>query len=155
VRGDLQQQTHQDTYAATLAAWIFRSLMAVTAAFDLEAYQLDAISAFTNSDLDEVVHCKYPEGFERDGYCLLLLRALYGLRRSPLLWLKELSRVLTVLGFHQVPEEPCLFTDNRLIIFFFVDDIVILCHSKDIPRLRAFQETITERYEMRDLGELT
>ena len=64
---------HQDTYAATLAAWTFRSLMAVTAAFDLEAYQLDTISAFMNSDLDEVVYCEYPEGFERDGYCLLLL----------------------------------------------------------------------------------
>ena len=38
VRGDLQQQTHQDTYAATLAAWTFQLLMAVTAAFDLEAY---------------------------------------------------------------------------------------------------------------------
>ena len=63
--------------------------------------------------------------------------------------------MLTDLGFHQVPEEPCLFTDNRLIIFFFIDDIMILCYSKDIPQLQAFQEMITERYEMRDLGELT
>ena len=71
--GDLQPQMHQDTYAATLAARTFQLLMAITAMFDLEAYQLNAISAFTNSDLDEVVYCEYPEGFEQDSYCLLLL----------------------------------------------------------------------------------
>ena len=61
--------------------------MAITAAFDLEAWQLDAISAFTNSLLDETVHYDFPNGFEQDGSCILLLRALYGLLRSPLLWL--------------------------------------------------------------------
>ena len=35
VRGDLQI-TEEETYAATLAARIFRALMAIAAAFDLE-----------------------------------------------------------------------------------------------------------------------
>ena len=108
-----------------------------------------------NSNLDEVVYCEYPKGFEQDGYCLLLLWAFYGLCQSPLLWLKELLHALTDLGFHQILEEPCLFTDNRLIIFFYIDDIVILCHSKDILQLQTFQETIMDQYEMQDLGELT
>ena len=37
VRGDLQKFGLQDTYAATLAARTFRTLMAITAYFDLEA----------------------------------------------------------------------------------------------------------------------
>jgi hypothetical protein len=37
VRGDLQQD-YGDTYAATLAAKIFRCLIALAAAFDLELY---------------------------------------------------------------------------------------------------------------------
>ena len=85
VRGDLQPRNDRDTYAATLAARIFRALMAITAARNLEAFQLDAVNAFTNSELDETVYCAFPDGFQQDGKCLLLLRALYGLRRSPLL----------------------------------------------------------------------
>ena len=98
VWGDLQQLTQQDNYAATLGARIFHALMAITAAFDLEAWQLDAISIFTNSFLDETVHCDFPDRFGQDGSCILLLRALYGLSRSPLLWLRELSHTLRDLG---------------------------------------------------------
>ena len=54
--------------------------MAITAVFNLEAHQFDAVSAFTNSKLDETVYCKYPEGFHQPGKYLFLLRALYGLR---------------------------------------------------------------------------
>jgi hypothetical protein len=84
VHGDLQPKS-KETYAATLAARTFRAPMAITAAYGLEAYQLDAVNAFTNSQLDETVYCTFPEGFDQLGSCLLLLRALYGLRRSPLL----------------------------------------------------------------------
>ena len=68
--------------------------MALVAAFDLETAQLDSVNAFLNSVLDEVVYCEFPEGFEESGNCLLLKRTLYGLRRSPLLWQKELSGTL-------------------------------------------------------------
>jgi Reverse transcriptase (RNA-dependent DNA polymerase) len=84
VRGDLQT-TEQDTYAATLAARTFRALMAISAAFDLEASQFDAVSAFVNSDLDEEIYCQPPEGYQRPDSTWLLLRALYGLKQSPLL----------------------------------------------------------------------
>ena len=53
--------------------------MAIMAVFDLEAHQFDAVSAFTNSKLDEMVYCEYPEGFHQSGKCLFLLQALYGL----------------------------------------------------------------------------
>src|SRR3954467_11758234 len=101
--------------------------MALTATFDLDAYQLGAVNAFINSELDEIVYCEFPEGFERPQRCLLLQRALYGLRRSPLLWQKELSSTLLTLQLRQVPDEPCLFIGKGTIIFFYVDDIVLLC----------------------------
>ena len=139
VRGDLQPLTHQDNYAATLAARTFRALMAITAAFDLETWQADAVNAFTNSDLDETVYCDCPEGFKLPGFCLQLFRALYGLRRSPLLWLKEFSGTLTKLGLIQVGEDVCLFANDWLIVFFYVDDIVSLCRTMDLPKLDRFK----------------
>ena len=49
-----------DTYAATLAAKVFRLLMAIIAYFDLEIVQLDTVNAFANSHLDDVVQNTYP-----------------------------------------------------------------------------------------------
>ena len=82
--------------------------MAMMAAYDLDTYHLDAIYAFVNSQLGETVYYKFPDGFEQPDSCLLLLRALYGLRRLPLLWLQEVAR------------EPCLFMNgNGILIFFY------------------------------------
>jgi hypothetical protein len=50
--------------AATLAAKIFRFMMAVTAAFDLETEQFDAINAFLNSEIDRETYIRMPEGFQ-------------------------------------------------------------------------------------------
>jgi Reverse transcriptase (RNA-dependent DNA polymerase) len=87
VRGDLQDLTDLfNTRATTLAARVFRALVALVATFDLETVQLDSVNAFLNSVLDEVAYCEFPEGFEENGNCLLLKRALYGFRRSTLLW---------------------------------------------------------------------
>jgi hypothetical protein len=56
VRGDLQPWNSADSYAATLAAKIFRAMAAIIAAFDLETDQMDAVSAFPNALLDETCY---------------------------------------------------------------------------------------------------
>ena len=63
IYGDLQI-TKEETYAATLAAQIFRALMAIAAAFDLEIRQYDAVSAFINVKLNKLIYCYCPEGFD-------------------------------------------------------------------------------------------
>ena len=97
VRGDLQK-TEQDTAAATLAIRVFRALMAITASFKLTAKQYDAVNAFINSTMNEEIYVDYPEGMKRptnvEYPCFLLLRALYGLKQSPLLWLQEVTSTL-------------------------------------------------------------
>jgi hypothetical protein len=52
VQGDLQLKQDKETYAATLATRLFQFLMAITAYFDLEAYQFDTINAFLNTKLN-------------------------------------------------------------------------------------------------------
>jgi len=85
VRGDLQFPDAKDTYAATLAARVFRALLVMCAYFDLDITQYDAISAFTNTDIDELVLCYGAPGFPIPGRVLKLCKALYGLKRAPLL----------------------------------------------------------------------
>jgi Reverse transcriptase (RNA-dependent DNA polymerase) len=93
VCGNQQATGDLPTRAITLASTTFRTLMAMTAHFDLETRQLDAINAFVNCDLDEVVYMRPPPGFEKPGKVLLLRKALYRLRRSPLLWQNKLTEV--------------------------------------------------------------
>jgi hypothetical protein len=86
VRGDLQPDSGRDTYAATLANRTFRTIIALATRWDLHLKQLDAVNAFPNAELDETVYIQLPDGFKAKGKIGRLLRALYGLRISPLLW---------------------------------------------------------------------
>lgn len=152
VRGDLQS-TEQDTYAATLACRTFRALMAITAVFDLEIVQLDAINAFLNSELNEQVYVEYPQGFGVHGHVLLLLRALYGLKQSPLLWYEDLTSTLEQLGLCQAPGVNCLLTNNWLVAFFYVDDIILLYHKSNSVKFDNFLKQLKQRYEMHILND--
>jgi hypothetical protein len=59
----------RDTYAATLAAKTFRVLIVITAVFDLEIKQYDAVSAFINNKIDEEIFTECFEDFFKLGYC--------------------------------------------------------------------------------------
>ncbi|RMZ74983.1 hypothetical protein DV736_g6713, partial [Chaetothyriales sp. CBS 134916] len=154
VRGDLQPPSEKETYAATLAAKSFRILMALAARWDLELKQLDAVNAFPNSKLDEEVFVELPDGFKQPGVVGRLLRALYGLRRSPLLWQKLLSSILSELGLQCALEEPCLFINNWLIILFFVDDIIYIYRNSNQLQADEFRQQLSSKFRITDLGDL-
>jgi hypothetical protein len=155
VRGDLQPMSEQETYAATVKMKIFRLILALTAAFDLDTWHADVTNAFLNSLLDEEVYCKLPDGFTQPGKCIKLLRALYGLRRAPLLRQKELSEFLKTLGLRQIKEESCLFTnDNGIFLLFYVDDILMVSRKDCAEQAMAIRQALLARYELKDLGEL-
>jgi len=67
------------TYIATLAAKVFRALAAVIIVFDLDVWQGNAINAFINSLINEIVYIKCLDRFTIKGKYLLLYRALYRL----------------------------------------------------------------------------
>jgi Reverse transcriptase (RNA-dependent DNA polymerase) len=80
--------------------------------------------------------------------------ALYGLKILPLLWYKELTSTLAKFGLKPVPGTNCLFTNERLIVFFYVDDITVLFAKKDLLRLEEFKAKLLQQYEIRALGDL-
>jgi hypothetical protein len=77
---------YEDTYAATLAARIFRFLVALMAAFGLKAFQYNVLNAFLNAEVNRKIYVQTPEGYVNQlGPLLQLWRALYGLKEAPLL----------------------------------------------------------------------
>jgi Reverse transcriptase (RNA-dependent DNA polymerase) len=154
VRGDLQS-AEQDKHRATLAARTFRALLAIVAAFDLEIQQYDAVNVFVNSKLNEDIYYYSSEGFERQGSCWHLLRALYGLKQSPLLWYTDFTAALEELGLYPIPGVNCLYANDHLFLFFYVDDIVILYSKQHHDEFEQFEHGLLQHFEMRSLENLT
>jgi hypothetical protein len=154
VRGDLQEQ-YGDTYAATLAARLFRALMALTCAFSLKAMQYDVPNAFLNAFLDRTLHVRTPDGFQdKHGKTLRLLRALYGLKEAPRLWAIHFQESLRKLGLHPVQGFPCLWMNNRVILFFYIDDIIILYHPDYQEDFKRLEQQLVKLYNLRQIGDV-
>ena len=154
VRGDLERVTTEEKRAATLAARTARMLFALVAAFDLDLIQLDAVAAFLNSTLPNDVYTKVPDGFPNPGMCWKLVKALYGLRVSPKLWLQEATGVLQRLGFTNIPEDPCVFINNDgIIIFFYVDDILIASPKTKQNEAADIKLKLQRTWELTDHGD--
>ena len=154
-RGDLQEATGQDVYAATLAFKMFRTLMALMAAYGLDSRQMDAINAFLNVLMQQPVYCQMPEGFTRDNSMLEVWKALYGIRKSPLYWLQMLSGKYIELGLYQIPGKPCLFTDyHGIFLFFYIDDIAFIFKVERAQDIEKLITRLKAMFKMRDLGRI-
>ena len=156
VRGDLQEETWEETRAATLAARTFRTMMAIMAAFDLNAAQFDVTNAFLHAGLPdpEATFCEIPPGFKdgKEGLIWRLLKAVYGLRRAPKLWHDEITKALKTWGFEANSEDPCLLRKGRIYLFFFVDDFIILYPNGGEEDFEALKKYLFERFEIREEG---
>ncbi|KAI1000855.1 hypothetical protein K3495_g7345 [Podosphaera aphanis] len=152
VRGDLYRST-RDTFAATLAVSTFRALMALLAACDIEMISLDAVNAFLNSALDEVVVCGLPPGFEMEGKKIRLQRALYGLPRSPLLWAQTVEKELRKLEFTKVSGVDCLMFDGVIYCFYFFDDFIAIALPQHKSKLDKFKSNLMDTFQMRECDE--
>jgi hypothetical protein len=58
------------------------------------------------------------------------------------------------LGLKPVPEYVCLFTNNKLIVFFYVDNIVVLSHPNDRTSYKAFRTAIMSHFKLREISKL-
>lgn len=148
VRGDQQLKGEEDTYASTLAARSFRLLMATSARFDLELKQYDAVNAFVNTSLKKVVYMRMPPGYRKRGKLVRVLKALYGLPVSPSLWQEDLQGTLTELGLKVIPKEPCCIMREGIIVFFYVDDIVLAYRKKYEQQVTDLMTQVKARYQI-------
>ena len=113
------------------------------------------LNAFLNAPLEQLVYVRTPQLFIKQmGELLELKRALYGLKDAPLLWYRHLKQTLIRLGLKPVKDVPCLFTSDQLIVFFYVDDIVVLMHPPYLSCHNQFERQLQEAYSVRCLGEL-
>jgi hypothetical protein len=159
VQGFLQREgvDYNETYAPVAKATTFRLLLALTKTLKLHLHQLDVDSAFPYADLDEDVYMTPPPGMDiSEGYCLKLLKSLYGLKQAPRNWNKNIVEQVKSLGFKQCILDNCMFVKHIgaeiYLISLYVDDILVA--GSNLTEVERIKKQFTERYEMKDLGEL-
>lgn len=51
-----------------------------------------------------------------------------------------------------VPGVPCLFVKQDLLVFFFVDDIIVACHLRSMNLMSEFEARLASRYNIKRIG---
>ena len=77
-------------------------VLAMAAQFGWKVQQMDVMSAFLKSDLEEEVYMCQPQGFQvpgREHLVCRLQKALYGLKQAPRAWYIKIDTWLGEQGF--------------------------------------------------------
>jgi hypothetical protein len=126
-RGFQQEEgiDYEETFASVVKPTSTRILLALAAILSWPIHQGDVKTAFLNSDLDKAVYMKPPKDITLpNGFCLMVVRALYGLKQSPRAWYQKLRDTLISWNWRMSSFDPCVFINDTsgLILEVHVDD---------------------------------
>jgi hypothetical protein len=148
---------YDETFSPVVRFESLRTL-AIAAQTGAVLHQMDVTSAFLNGTLTEEVYMKQPEEFIEKGKEKLVCRlkqSIYGLKHLPRCWNVTLDQHVRHMGFEQSTSDPCIYTISEgetFIIGVYVDDIVLA--SKSAEKMAEVKKALSDKFEMKDLGEL-
>ncbi|KAJ9541430.1 hypothetical protein OSB04_027936 [Centaurea solstitialis] len=155
-------QTHgidyDETFSPVAMLKSIRILMAISAYFNYEIWQMDVKTAFLNGKLTEDVYMEQPEGFEdpkNPNKVCKLLKSIYGLKQASRSWNLHFDERIKEFGFAKSEFEPCVYTkfSGSIVTFLvlYVDDILPI--GNDVPTLQSVKGWLSKCFQMKDLGE--
>ncbi|GJY58036.1 zinc finger, CCHC-type containing protein [Tanacetum coccineum] len=129
---------YEETFYPIVDNRAIRILIAVTAYYDYEIWQMDVKTAFLNGYLSNEVYLEQPEGFVNPKYPN-----------------QRFDDEIKKFGFSQNADEPCVYLkasgSNVTFLILYVDDILIMGNS--IPMLQDVKSYLGKCFAMKDLGE--
>ena len=147
VRGNQQKRINKGKmYIITLVRRSFKILMAIATRFDLKMLQYDAVNAFVNTPLNKTIYIKMPMGYKEKRKILHLYKVLYGLKKSPLLWQRHFKSSLTKMGFSTVPHKPYCIIKKRVLIFFYINNIVFIFQKNKTGIIKGVIKELKTKY---------
>ena len=73
---------------------------------------------------------------------------------SLIFWLKNFFNILQELKLERIHEKICIFWNDWLLVFFYVNDITVICHTADLPKMKEFKKILMIKYKMRFINNL-
>ena len=154
---------YNETYAPVLHLNSFRIFLAIAAREDLELRQGDFKTAFLTARLVETVYMDQPTGYETRGeggkkLVAHLLKAIYGLKQSPLAFANHSRSFFTTIDLEVLEADTCLYVGwkdkKRRMLIQYVDDFAVAASSEkevdEIMRLTKEAFTIDDRGDLSD-----
>lgn len=142
-----------ETFSPVVRYSSIRMLIALAAQRSLSIDQMDAVTAYLQSTLDEEIYTTQPDGFDDgSGRVCRLRKAMYGLKQSGRQWNQQLDAALLTFGLTKSAEDPCVYyaESGKLIIAIYVDDFLIFW--KDASIRDELKAKLSSAFHMKDMG---
>ncbi|CAI5466473.1 unnamed protein product [Closterium sp. Yama58-4] len=147
---------YEETYAPVSSYVTLGIFLCIVAVDDLHLMQLDMKNAFLQSKLDRVLYMYQPDYYDDGtGRVCKLLKSLYGLKQSPLLWYRALDGVLLGAGWKKSQVDEALYFkagDGGVMcwVLVYVDDL--LAASSSLAMLKELKELLEAAFELREIS---
>ncbi|GMF32518.1 unnamed protein product [Phytophthora fragariaefolia] len=117
--------------------------------------QLDANTAFLNSDLKGRVYMDVPFGTENaEDYEYQLITAIYGLKQAASIWNKTIHRVFLGDGFKSCGTDQCVYVKRSqngfIYVCLYIDDMIIAAKASE--EIRDVKDALKNAFKMKELG---
>lgn len=157
IQGFLQRKgiDYEETFSPVIRYNSIRFLLALSAKFDLDLSQMDAVTAFIQGDVSEEIYMVQPKQYRQGEKVCKLNKEIYGLKQASRLWNIKLDIALREIGFVRSAVDPCVYYkvngDRMTFVGVYVDDSLIA--SNDDHMKRFLRTELNKRFKMKDLGE--
>ena len=131
---------YDQTFSLVVMLKSVQILLAITAHYDYEIWQMDVMTAFLNGNLLEDVYMTHPEGFgdpKEAGKVCKLQRSIIGLKQASRSWNLHFDETVRQFGFIKNEDEACVYKkvsgSTVSFLVLYVDNILLI--ENDIPTL--------------------
>ena len=160
-KGYAQKQgiDYEETFSPVVRFSSIRTILAFAVQHNMFIHQMDVVSAFLHSSLQEDIYMQQPDGYVKAGKEKLVCKlkmSLYGLKQSPRCWNTVLNDYLKSIEFKHSAADPCVYikknTTTLTIIAVYVDDLIVITNT--VEEMTWVKETLASQFKMKDMGKL-
>ncbi|CAI7805927.1 unnamed protein product [Closterium sp. NIES-54] len=143
---------YDETYALVSSYVTLMIFLSIVAVLDLNLMHIDMKNAFLQSKLDRVLYMYHLDYYDDGtGRVCKLMKSLYGLKQTPLLWFKALDAMLTGADWKKSQVDDALYfkvgdDDVTCWVLVYVDDL--LAASSSTAMLKELLEAALELREI-------
>jgi hypothetical protein len=115
---DIRRKDQEALYSPVANDTSLKIFLATVVEQDMECDVVDIVKAFCQTLIEGTTHVEQPEGYVvkgKEDWLYELDKTLYGLRKSPYLFNKDLNSFLESMGFESSDADPCLYRNKAQI----------------------------------------